>query len=107
MTENEKTGTEKENFNLYYVQDSQKDGRKRSETFQETPVECINQVLALLYRVRHNYDNQGLMQRCKFNSLSVINLTWINLFINMYISDLKLAIYPSSIRKLTIDKLRL
>ena len=27
------------------------------------------------YRVRHNYGNQGLMERYKFNSQSAINLT--------------------------------
>ena len=27
------------------------------------------------YSVRHNYGNQGLMKRYKFNSLSAINLT--------------------------------
>ena len=31
--------------------------------------------LFLYYRVRHNYDIQGLMERYKFSSLSAINLT--------------------------------
>ena len=29
----------------------------------------------IAYRVRQNYDNQGLMERYKFTSLSAINLT--------------------------------
>ena len=32
-------------------------------------------IISLLFRVRQNYGNQGLMERCKFNSLSGINLT--------------------------------
>ena len=35
------------------------------------------------YRVRQNYGNQGLMERYKFNSVSAINLTKLNLFINV------------------------
>ena len=35
----------------------------------------ISRHISAIYRVRHNYDNQGLMERYKFNSLSAINLT--------------------------------
>ena len=42
MPENDKTGTEAEIFSLHCVQNGQKDERKKSETFQETPVECNN-----------------------------------------------------------------
>ena len=41
VLENDKTCT-KENISLYCVQDGQKDERKTSETFQETPIECSN-----------------------------------------------------------------
>ena len=38
------SGTEEENFilHLHCIQDDQKDGRKKSERFQETPAECSN-----------------------------------------------------------------
>ena len=42
MPENDKTDVEEENFSLHCVQNSQKDRREKSETFQETPVECSN-----------------------------------------------------------------
>ena len=41
-SENDKTDTKEENSSLHCVHDGQKDGRKMSETFQETPVECSN-----------------------------------------------------------------
>ena len=39
MTENGKTGMEEENFDLHFVQDDQKDGRKKFKMFQN-PVQC-------------------------------------------------------------------
>ena len=39
MPENDKTGTEEENFSLHCEQDGQNNGKKKSETFQENPVE--------------------------------------------------------------------
>ena len=42
MPETDKTGTEEENFSLLCVPDGRKYGRKKSEMFQETDVECTN-----------------------------------------------------------------
>ena len=42
IPENDKNGSEEEIFSLDCVQHHQNDGRKKSETFQETPVECSN-----------------------------------------------------------------
>ena len=42
MPENDETGTEEENFRPHCIQDSQKDKRKKFETFHEIPVECSN-----------------------------------------------------------------
>ena len=40
MLENDNTGTKEEKSNLHCIQDGKKDGRKKSETFQKTPVAC-------------------------------------------------------------------
>ena len=42
MPENDKIGREEENFGLHCVQYGQKDEKNKSETFQETSVECSN-----------------------------------------------------------------
>ena len=42
MRKNDKSGTEEVNFTLNSVPYSPKDGRKKSEMFQETPVKCGN-----------------------------------------------------------------
>ena len=42
MPENDKTGTQEENFSFHYVQDGQADWREKSEMFQEPPVERSN-----------------------------------------------------------------
>ena len=44
MAENDKTDIEEKNSGLLCIQDGQKDGKKKSEMFQETLVECINGV---------------------------------------------------------------
>ena len=42
MPENDKAGTEEESIILHCVKSGQKDGRKKSETFQKPPIKCIN-----------------------------------------------------------------
>ena len=42
MPENDKTCTEEEYFSPHCIQDSLKDGRKKSQTLKETPVKCSN-----------------------------------------------------------------
>ena len=42
LPENDKTDTEEENSSLHWVQDRQNDERKKSEMFQEAPVESSN-----------------------------------------------------------------
>ena len=42
MSKNDKIGTEEEIFSVHCVQDIQRDGRKKSEAFQETSVDCSN-----------------------------------------------------------------
>ena len=42
MPENYKTGAEEKKIRIHYIHVDQKDGRKKCEKFQETPVECRN-----------------------------------------------------------------
>ena len=48
----------------------------RSKTTKNTKTTWHTRRLYSIYRVRHNYGKQGLMERYIFNSLSAINLTW-------------------------------
>ena len=42
MPENDKNGSEKENFSFLCIQGGQKRQKKKSETFQDTPLACSN-----------------------------------------------------------------
>ena len=60
IPENDKTGTEEKKINLHYVQDSQKEEKKKSETIQETPVECSKQKrMEKITRLLNDSKNHG------------------------------------------------
>ena len=40
MPENDMAGTEEENIWIHFIQDDQKDGREKSETFKETQLKA-------------------------------------------------------------------
>ena len=72
--------TEEENFPLHCVQDGQKDGRKKSETFWETPAECSNdseesgRSTRLLNDLMNHENRLHIFVRFKASHVHMINL---------------------------------